>query len=98
MHIKQIYKIMERIDEKLEALTQEDYESYCYGDGTLSILESAIDEVLWNKEVIDQFWKTYQSTTYDGTPYENNMVYSILEKYFFAALVPIHQKYYKQEN
>lgn len=98
MKIKQIYKIMELIDEKLEALTIEEYVDYGYGEGTLTILENAIDEVLWDKDSIEQFWKTYQSTTYDETPYENNVVYSILEKYFFARIASIHQKFCKQED
>ena len=86
MHIKKINKITELIDEKVEALTLDDIANYQAGDGLLTILENCIDEVLWNSDAIEEFWATYQSTTYDGTPFENNIIYDMLERYFFASI------------
>jgi hypothetical protein len=86
MHIKKIYKIMELIDERIEALTNESFEELLAGAGTLTILEESIDQVLWDKDSIEYFWKTHQNTTYDGTPCENNIVYEILSKYFFEKI------------
>ena len=86
MHQKKIYKVIEAINEKLETITIEELNDYSAGNGLLTILEECIDQVLWDKESIDTFWKTYQSTTYDGTPLENAVSYAILYEYFGKAL------------
>lgn len=86
MNNKKLLKIMELIDERIEALTIKTFEEYARGTSTLTILENCINEVLWDDNSIEDFWKTYLSTTYDGTPKENNIVYNILKKYFFEKL------------
>lgn len=83
---KQLLQVIETIDQKFETMTEEQFNDYCFGSGLLTVLEDAINEVLWSDDKIDAFWKSYQSETYDGTPKEAAICYRILEKYWEKAV------------
>ena len=92
MNIKQIYRVMAIIDTKFLTLTKSELLDYQAGSGILTILEEAINTVLFDKQSIENFWKNYQAVSYDGIPYNDYIVYDILSRYFFAAFTPVYNK------
>lgn len=95
---KQLLKIINAINDKCSNLTQQEYDNYCCGDGLYQILEDAINEVLMYQDAIDEFWKGYQSETYDGTPCENKVWYIIIEEYWSAKISSTYLRLYKKHN
>lgn len=81
----QLCKAMEIIKTKINELTPEQLDNYATGEGTLTILEDAIDEVLCNDEAKQTFWARYQSTSFEGTPCEAMRDFTILEDFYFAT-------------
>lgn len=94
----QLLKIIETMDDKFDNLTDDDLELYKKRGGLYAVLEESINEVLWSKDKIDEFWKTFQLTTYDGTPKENMVSYMILEKHWNNCLYKLQNRLFAKNN
>lgn len=96
MDRKQLLKIVELINNRFENITEDEFATYASGEGLYAILEESIDRVLAQNEVISEFWKNHQHTTYDGTPCSDMIDFTIIETCFNNAASNAYRRIIRQ--
>ena len=94
---KQILKAMKYIEQKLSSMPADEFMDLACGDGTIAVLEEAIDDAITNPESREKFWQSYLETDEYGQLKDNAASYLILWKYYIEIAYKISAKFGKQE-
>lgn len=96
MTTKQIYNILNNIDEFFDGLDRESLKTY---DGPLMAQQfyKCINSTFRDAKACEFFWKTCQMHDQHGQPKSNAIAYSIIERYFGEKYQATYLKLTKED-